>query len=422
MRRVLFIVIGVAAILVVLGVGYFLATRGGDNAANESGAPYESVGTLPPNTPGAPGGTLPSIPPQAPSAPAGATQKQRFGVVAQVPVADYYVDAKNTVFIIQPDGKVLSVAGAAQTSLSSQTINGDVIRASFSADGKKALVVFGKPNAPQTSVFDVVAKRWDPLSIDTKEPVWAPTGTKIAFLSANSSEFGILATMDLAQAKPSAQPVMRVYAQDITLAWPSTETVVLAERGSAYVKSSVWRVDIKNKSVTTLVNGLLGASSAWTPDVAWGVLFTGNRAYRGGAMSLVDGTGDIKKQLDIVTFPEKCLLTQTDTLITPTSTATSTPKQGVKPEPPKTERTHTLYCGFPKDTSELNLLPQPDAYRQRKTYTDDYFYKIDLKSGEITDISAPAEYVLDGTNLKIFGKNLFFVNRYDNYLYSLALD
>ena len=420
MRRIVLIIIVIIAIIIVVGIGYFLATRKSSDG-DEAGAPYESVGNLPHGAPGS-GGTLPSVPPQAPAAPGGATPKQRFGVVARVPVTDYFVDSKNTVFIIQPDGKVLTIAGSVQTSLSSQTIDGDLIRASFSADGKKVLAVFGKTIAPQTSVFDIAAKRWDPLSIDVKEPVWSPTGTKIAFLSANSSEFGVLATLDLAQAKPTAQPVTRVYAQDIVLSWPAAETVVLTERGSAYAKSSVWRVDVKNKAVTTLVDALLGASAAWTPDISWGVLFTGNRAYHGGAMSLVDGGGDIKKQLDIVTFPEKCVFTQIDIPVVATSTATSTPKQAAKPQAPKTERTHTLFCGFPKNIAELNLLPQPDAYRQRKVYTDDYFYKIDVKSGTITDVSPPSEYVLDGTNLKVFGKNLFFVNRYDNYLYSLVLE
>jgi hypothetical protein len=426
MRRILIIVLVVVAVIIILGVGYFLATRK-SGTENEAAVPYESVGNLPAGTPGKSGGTLPSVAPQAPAAPGGATAKQRFGVVAQVPVTDYFVDSKNVVFIIQPDGKILSITGTAQTPLNTQTIDGDLIRASFSADGKKVLAVFGKASAPQTSVFDIAAKRWDPLSIDIKEPTWSPTGTKIAFLSANSSEFGVLATLDLAQTKPTAQPLTRVYAQDVTLNWPTAETIVLSERSSAYAKSSVWRVDVKSKTMTTLVDALLGASAAWTPDVSLGVLFTGNRAYRGGAMSLVDGAGDIKKQLDIATFPEKCAFTQADIPVIATSTATSTPtstaKQNTKaPAPPKTERIHTLYCGFPKNTTELNLLPQPDGYRQKKVYTDDYFYKIDMKSGTIANISPPNEYVLDGINLKVFGANLFFVNRYDNYLYSLALD
>lgn len=421
MRRIVLIAIIIIAIIIVLGVGYFLATRNG-GGGDEAAAPYESVGNLPPGTPGA-GGSLPSVPPQAPGAPSGGTTaKQRFGVVAQVPVTDYFVDSKNVVSIIQPDGKILTITGSAQALLNSQAIDGDLIRASFSPDGKKVLAVFGKTTAPQTSVFDIAAKRWDPLSIEVKEPVWAPTGTKIAFLSANSAEFGVLATLDLAQSKPSAQPITRIYAQDIALSWPAAETIVLTERSSAYAQSSAWRVDVKSKTITTLVDALLGASSAWTPDVSWGILFTGNRAYRGGAMSLVDGVGDIKKQLEVVTFPEKCVFTQIDIPIISTSTATSTPKQGSKPPAPKTERTHTLFCGFPKNTTETNLLPQPDAYRERKVYTDDYFYKIDVKTGAITDVSPPSEYVLDGVNLKVFGNNLFFVNRYDDYLYSLALD
>ncbi len=421
MRRITVIALVVIAIVIVLGVGYFLATRGGDKG-DEAAAPYESVGNLPPGTPGS-GGTLPSVPPQAPATPGGATVKQRFGIVAQVPVTDYFVDNKNSVFIIQPDGKIVSIAGSVQATLSAQTIDGDLIRASFSADGKKVLAVFGKTTAPQTSVFDITAKRWDPLSIDVKEPTWSPTGTKIAFLSANSAEFGVLATLDLTQSKPSAQPIARLYAQDVTLSWPSSETIVLAERGSAYAKSSAWRIDIKTKTIGTLVDALLGASAVWTPDVSWGALFTGNRAYRGGTMSLVDGSGTVKKQLEVVTFPEKCTFIEVDVPIIATSTTTgTTTKKTAKPEVPQTKRTHTLFCAFPKDTAEMNLLPQPDAYRQRKIYTDDYFYKVDVETGTIANISPPSEYVLDGVNLKVFGKNLFFVNRYDNYLYSLALE
>src|SRR6185437_11810914 len=83
-----------------------------------------------------------------------AAQIKGFGPVSNDPVIAYFVDTQNNVYVVKTTGVISKITNGQSTDLSSLQIQG-LLDAGFSFDGKKALVSFGDPAAPQTSVFDV---------------------------------------------------------------------------------------------------------------------------------------------------------------------------------------------------------------------------------------------------------------------------
>ncbi len=403
MRRIAYIVLGAVGIGGVLLAGYyFSSTRGG----NVAGAPYENTGNLPSLPTSNSPVNLPATGVPIAGGTAGAGQK--FGMVAQNPIVDYFVDKQNNLLLIQPDGQIIKVTGTNQTVVSGSAVN-NLISASFSYDGAKVLVVFGEGAAPQTSVFDMAKKTWSPLSTDIKNPVWSPSDYRIAFLSSNSKSFAVLATLDLKQTKPAAQPLLQLHAQDLAVSWSSPNSIFLAEKPSSYAKSSVWQFDIKNRALVLAQDSDWGLMTAWNNNATRGVAFVSDRGNRGGALYLVTPDDKRISRFDIVTLPSKCVFDIATIKTTSTKAAA-----------PKVER--LLYCGFPQNAQKFNLNAQPDAYLERDYYSTDYFYKIDLDTGVLQNLIPDLAYDLDGTNLKVASGRLFFVNRYDERLYSILLN
>lgn len=350
----------------------------------------------------------------------------RFGVVVQNPIAAYYITPQNAVLLVQPDGVVAQVVGTNQTVLSDKKIDG-LLRASFSADGQKALVVLGDQNNPETRVFDIATKTWRTLSSDIKAPVWSPNDERIAFLSSNSStSFSVIATLDLKNAKAQAVPILQIYAQDLVLDWTGKSEVVVSEKSSSYAPGSVWRLDLTTKNMTPLATDLSGALLSWSGEAQRGALFTATPANRGGNLSIIQSDGRVTSRLMIVTIPTKC--TFLSEFVTPTTTASSTTssttstKKTAKTKAPQPKEVFSLVCGFPQNVQDFNLNAEPDAYFEHKFYSEDSLYKIDLGSGVLTNLYPEnSSYVFDATQLSIVNNRLFFVSRYDSKLYALDL-
>ena len=116
MKRLFYLLIIIGAIIVVILLGYFLRYRAEEPAPAtiETGG----SGTLPkaePGTPGsatdrsASGGKQTGEAEQQTGKPQIQPGEQQFGVIAQNPVAEYFVDEENGVVIVQPNGKIIKV-------------------------------------------------------------------------------------------------------------------------------------------------------------------------------------------------------------------------------------------------------------------------------------------------------------------------
>ncbi|MBI4087660.1 MAG: hypothetical protein HY434_02410 [Candidatus Liptonbacteria bacterium] len=407
MSRFLYLFIIIAAIVLVVLVGYYLRYRPG---AAPSGT---TSGTLP-------GAQNQNIQ-QNPASPTGSQTPQQaglpsasgtFGLVAQNPAADFFVDRENNVIIVQPDGQVVKVTKGEPVVLSSSVIAG-LISAEFSYDGKKVLASFGDPSAPQASVFDVASKSWQPLPLGAESAVWSPTSHQIAYFK-EGADYKSLLVLNVSKTTTKPQELAKLRVQDVSLNWVRQSHILLVEKSSAAVTGAMWMYDTASGKLTLVSEGL-GLQSFWNEtSTNVGLVFSAARSGHGGILSLIDALGNVVKRLRLATLPSKCAFGREQTMPQTSDAASSS-------SPNASGSSDVLYCAVPRDANAFSKARLPDDYSKKALFTADDLYKIDLSQGNIMPIFNDESQLFDASNLKVFGQNLFFVNRLDSKVYAVSL-
>lgn len=433
MRKIILIFsIIIAVVLIVFG-GYYLRSR------NESPVPPTTSGSgnlptvqLPRTTGNGNGSGQPSVP------------VQNLNVSAGTSALAYFVDAKNGVTFVQPDGQILKTGANGNESLSAGVIK-NISGASFSFDGKKVLVVMRGSAGDQASVFDTERKTWQPLPQNASGPVWSPNNYQIAYFSGVSNG-SVLSSIDEVSATPKPKVLLPFYQEDMTLNWLSPNQILIADKTSALWSSSLWSFDLVKKIISPIIQDQPGLETVWSSSSApFGLMFSANQNQEGGQLRLIDRTGRSLKQLSFITLPSKCVFydkpisapTQPFNAATSTSfdlaqdkslrtsqsgsaSSTTTSTKGVASAiTPKTQL--MLICAVPRDQQRLNIVPLPDAYQEKALYTSDDFFEINVSDGNVKTVFSDSTKNLDASDLKIFNQNLFFINRFDKKVYSVPL-
>jgi hypothetical protein len=340
----------------------------------------------------------------------------KFGVVTEERVKDFFIDAQNNIFAVQPNGRVLKITNG-KVSVLSDAPFGNLHAASFSFDGKRAFVVFGEQNSQQASVFTFSSASWQPLPASVQNPAWAPDSQKLVFFSVGS-EFSNLSTLDFSLGTPIPQSLLRMHVKDALLEWPRPGRIVIADKGGSYFKSSVLLYDTKAGSLSAILSDQEGLAAIWARDTDRGLVFSGGPTTRGNRLMLTDFSGKTVP-LSLTTLPSKCAFgSETSTI--PVSAASPSSSKPVAPPVKQVQKAY-LVCGVPRSFGGINQGRFLDLYEERGFYTADDFYKIDLETGNIGVLFNDPAYELDATNLKILGGRVFFVNRYDERLYAISL-
>ncbi len=402
------------SILVLLGLvvaaGYYFRYRGQENGQAGTGN-GNSVGLPLPNL-------LTSSDPSLPAGNAGKNSK--FGLASLEPAAAFYLDVQGGLLLIRPTGEIVRVSGRDKTILSGAPI-GDLVRASFSPDGKKVLASFGSPFEPQTSVFDIESKTWSPLPGTLISPVWSPAEQRIAYLS--SGKDAALFTLDLKDPKARPVQIFKINILDADLKWVSARQILVADKPSAFVAGSLWVIDPVQKAIKPALQDWLGLDVNWNGPYGFGLALLGGNNNKSGKLRLLDVAGNTLEDLSFLTLPEKCSFFEAAASSSPASVAsgTSSSTGGKTASSSPALATPYLICAVPRDSRALTLASLPDAYLQKAIFTADDLYVVDLKDGGVNGISLEQAPTWDATDLKVFGKNLLFRNRYDDRVYWVSL-
>ncbi len=413
MKRLLIFLGIVAAVILIISLGYYFGYRRINFGT--PAAPGETTSNLPlPTTPTSLPTTLPNVGSATTSAP-------KFGLVSSAPAIEYFLDGQNNIFLVQTDGQIVQISGGKPLVLSSAVIN-KVVAASFSADGKKVFVLFGDLPTPQLSVFDLPTKTWQPITDRAISAAWSPATSTLAYLAPTAQGVN-LTTYNLTSPKAKPQTILALHASNVVLDWVSPKEMLLKERSSAYASGSAFLIDPTQKTITPVIQDRFGLDLIWDAVTNVGLAFISNDTHRGGRLRIIDTGGNSLQNLTLATLPEKCLFyspeavaSTTITTSSSTSAATGT-KAVVKAAPVK----HYLLCALPRTNRDLTLNPLPDAYLQKLFFTADDFYRVDLEAGAIETVFTDPNISLDATNLRRFGQTLFFENRLDGLAYWLTL-
>lgn len=360
----------VLIVIIVTGTAGYLVWR--YFAASTTLTPIESAG-----------GSLPdgNAPPVA------AQPKGEFTAVSTRAVFDYWIEeASSEVYYAAEDGQIFKIsAEGEEKNLVSQTIP-DLGSITASLDGKMAVVSFGAPNALIFSLWDSADASWQPLPAGTVSAAFDPSGGRLAYME----DKGAASSVNLLDLKTKKASLLLSLAQKgLWLDWAYPEKIFFAEKPSAEVASSLWSLDVKKKLLSPVIKDENGLMVVWAKDADLGLKFTSLKY--GGALTLINKNGQTLKATPFpLTLPTKCFFEET-----------------------------TLYCAAPYEAPGNVVLP--DDYYKRKFYSKDGIISWDSDSGKTTRLLDDPGIIIDADKLEKHGDKIYFINRYDNKLYSLEI-
>ncbi len=418
MKNILSALLTVSAIAILVVTGYYFRSRQEAPAPQTtetaglpaaSGTPTETT-----QTPGQTGqtGTVSQLLGQQ------ATQTaQKLVLIAQNQVLDYFADKGSNVFMIQPDGRVVRASGGKAEVISSGPV-ANIVKTSFSFDGKRIMAITGSSSGNKFQVFNVDDKTWKTYVNIIQDAAWAPDSHKIAFLTTGDSSSLFTIDADGAAAKPVE--IMKIRQEDMNLNWVAASRLLMSDSPSAGWTSSLWSVDIAKKTIVPIISAP-GLETAWSSSTlaSVGIVMSSNLNGQGGQLQLVDQSGKQTQAFSFMTLPSKCAfydkpIQSAGPTTSPTSTAAAK-----APTAPKANL--TMVCGIPRDSQILGGSQLPDSYLKKSVFTSDNFFEIDVATGTVKSIFSDSSKDIDSYKLKIFGQSLFFINRFDQKVYSVAL-
>jgi len=366
MKKVLIIV--VVLLIVALGVGaYFYFTRNnveGPGAANNGGGSFDpgSVNN---------GGATNLVP--------------GLQLLISGPVAGFWLDETGVAYGVGESGQITKALpdGATET-LSTQAME-EVFFVSGSKTGKDVMVGFMEDGKKSFRLFNVLAKTWRTLPLDTVAAAWGDQDDRIAYLMKVGGGGGLVLSLLDVQSGVS-QSVVKIDLADTDIFWPAEDVVYLVEKPSRVVESRIIRVDLKNGVSQIIKKGYGLSAVALDRDSL--LVFSSN-----SGLFTMNAFGEVATHWqNIVTLPEKCDAGK-----------------------------DILFCGVSRN---LSLADFPDKYLQRQVYSGDFLEAGRLGTNNslaLVGVGLSEELLVDVWRPIIRGGRGFFINRYDGSLYSLSL-
>ncbi len=322
-------------------------------------------------------------------------------------VKGFFADKDGGVIFVQPSGHINSLKDGKNTLISeTQILN--ITQASFSYDGKKVLMGFGGRGNPQFSVYDIEKKSWQPLVAGVTAAEWNPNDSRIVY-ALKKEGYTSLSVLDFGVSKPSAKEITRLHVEDLVVGWMGKDEVAFWNKGSSKVDSSAWKINTTSKKLTSLFSNRTSLDLK-VDDKGGNILATSDR---NGAftLSIFGKQGEILKELAVRTPVDKCDFDIEQNLIKAASTKTKD----------KIAETTWLYCGAPKNFDVITGKLLLEDYAKKQVFSLDNFFKFSVPAGSFSSIYEGPED-LDASQVRVIGNKFYFVNRYDEKLYSIALE
>lgn len=314
--------------------------------------------------------------------------------ISDNPVFDFViVPETKEIFYFTPDGKVFGAKSDKDLEISAQTVNAlNFIESS--ADNQKILAAFGDPRAPKWGIFDLVDKVWRPLLDNIVNATWGKDNNQIIATVKNGLDSS-LATMDISKTPPVVKILIKDFRfKDVNFKYKQPLSLLIIEKPSAIYKSRVWELNLdpKKLTITQLTQGENGLMIDWDKTGEIIFQFVAPKDFH-----ILDKNFQENTPLFFSTFPSKC--------------GYNNP-------------TKIVYCFAPRDfPPDLPGLKLPDDYLQKKFYTIDELYAVDLEKEEIKDLSLNSKKnfeAIDAKNPQYGDGKIYFINQYDNYLYEVS--
>ncbi|MFA6365028.1 MAG: hypothetical protein WCW78_01370 [Candidatus Paceibacterota bacterium] len=316
-------------------------------------------------------------------------QAQKF---SKNPAFDFWIERDTKeIYYLGLDGKIFSAKEGPDLDISNQTVEA-LNSIESSSKGEKILASFGNPLAPQWGIFDSIDKVWRPLPADILIATWGANERELIATTKTKDEIS-LATIDLTKTPFAYKILIKDFRfNDVVFSMKAPDILLFWEKPSLGYAGRVWQLNLKTLGITLLSSPQNGFSLSWSSDKTIGFRFVPPASF-----SLVSPNLSGLTPVFFSTFPKKC----------------------------EGSATSTVYCFVPQfaslPTLNINL---PDDYLQKKFFSVDDLYTIDMKN-ETTEKTlegnTSALPSIDAEHPQLIDSTLYFINRYDRYIYKIDL-
>ncbi len=307
---------------------------------------------------------------------------------------DYWINRLDgQIYYITTEGIVKRADKSGNPSvISSSRFNGGVGGVIASPRGDAVLISSADLVAPEFKLFDVERSLWRALPAGTTSASWSPSSptNEVAFLKTSSKKDGseLAGSLNIYNVtKGTSRQILELPYYDLLIDWLTPSTIALSQKPSREVSGSLWLYDIQKKTLRTLLADRKGFWLNWQA--------TGSINYDvEHGLYLLNAQG-AQTPLPFFSFPSKCT------------------QEGLR-----------LYCAVPQGRIAEEALP--DSYIQMAVMTDDVLTSTSLAelprlpSSRIL-LEKKKGLAIDAWHLTKSGPKLYFINRYDQKVYSLRV-
>lgn len=333
--------------------------------------------------------TAPSSPIESPSdegvsSETGVETEINLKKLSDQPVFNFWVmpDTKN-IFYLTLDGKVFNAKESEDSLLSNQVINA-LNGATISPDNQKILASFGDPRQPQWGIFDLIDRTWRPLPAEILNVTWGENADALIGFVRSQNKIS-LNSVDVSKNPPQINVIIaNLNLYDVKLSWQSPDQLLIMEKPAAEYGGVIWSLNTKTKEIKTIAGPELGLTAVWSDAARTMLVFSAPNQFR-----IITTTSTLPF---FQTLPEKC------------------------------GAASVIYCFIPTEVPTGVKLP--DDYLMKKFYSIDGLYSINPEGGQIRKLVTSGTELLpaiDGLYPQHLDNSIYFINRFDGYLYKLEL-
>lgn len=326
------------------------------------------------------------------------------GNVARVsdrPVFYHWVNSDTgEVFYLTPDGAAYLAEAGGDVEISSQTLSG-LQSAEISPKGDKVLARFGTPEFPKWGVFDVVDGVWRPLPDGILDAIWGKDSGELTLRARQGNDVS-LGVLNLEKSGSPFTSILRDFRlKNVSMFFlPSGKKgkLVFIEKPLLSSPSRMWELNLNTLSFSLLSSLEKGVLVRQSPDRMIALKFASPDTFLVLDKSFEETTPSL-----LLTLPQKCGFAGPD-----------------------------IYCFEPQEDIFTGEESYDDYLKQRVQTTDtlltfgteDPGFDVVFASGgnglpAQTGLPAQAGIpAIDGLMPIASRGNIYFINRYDNYLYS----
>lgn len=312
-------------------------------------------------------------------------------------VFDFWLNSRTgEVFYIAGDGKIFGTKEGPDPEISSQPILA-LNYIEVEPEERQVLAAFGDPKSPSWGIFDALDKVWRPLPSTIINVTWGKNDEELIGVVRDDNKFS-LARINLAEALAESQTfkfetlVDDFRMRDVRLSWIPPNHLIIAEKTAFFYSPRTWRFDLESLEINLMEdNTERGSTARWIRDENMVLKF-----IPPGSFFMFDhGLGNALLSV-FTTFPDKCAVTE-----------------------------ENIYCFAPQSfLPDIPNLKLPDDYFQNRFFTTDDLFLMERETLETTRVMRSGQdgfIAIDAKNPRYAMGKLYFINRYDNALYELAL-